>query len=58
VLGVAVRDDGGVVITGTERELRTLAQWLVLAARNGRCQPAFAADRGLTTIMIERDVEP
>lgn len=57
MLIVAVQEGGGILISGTERDLRTLAQWLVLASRQGSAAPAFVADRGLTTITIERDVE-
>lgn len=57
MLVVVVREDGGVIISGTDRELRTLAQWIVLAAENGRSQPSFVSDRGLTSILIERDVD-
>lgn len=49
-----IRDDGGVFITGTNRDLRTLAQWLILAAEEGRMSPAFMSDKGLATITIER----
>jgi hypothetical protein len=55
VLVIALRDDGGALISGTTRELRDLAQWIALAAENGRSQPSFVSDRGLTSILIERD---
>jgi hypothetical protein len=54
MLAVEIRPDGGVTITGTERDLRELASWLLRAAVNGSATPAFVADRGLSSITITR----
>jgi hypothetical protein len=55
VLIFAVQQDGGMLISATQRELRTLAQWILLAAETGHEHPTFAADEGLAHLTIERD---
>jgi hypothetical protein len=53
----AVQQDGGMLISATERELRALADWIMLAAETGHEYPTFVADEGMTHLIIERDVD-
>lgn len=54
MLEIEVEQGGGARISGTEKELLHLADWIIEAARLGYADPAFAADIGLTCVEIVR----
>jgi hypothetical protein len=52
MLEFTITPEGGVLIAGTAGDLRELANWLLLAQRDGHAAAQFVSDRALTTIDI------
>jgi hypothetical protein len=55
MLSIEIQPDGGVRITGSQRDLTELSTWLRLAVRDGSARATFVADRALTAIDVTRD---
>lgn len=46
--------DGGLLVSGTTQDLKSLALHLLNAVHEGHANPTFVADRGVTSILIQR----
>jgi hypothetical protein len=52
MLEFQITDDGGLRITGSERDLRELATWILMASATGSATAAYVSDTALTSIDI------